>query len=156
MSNEVLEAHPKGTVVTEHRLDVSYNVISPIHLVIVSPSSLPLEGAPRVPDVQQLGSIVLFDLDHRVGMAWNEASLVLGLSCLCELVLTRCRGRYQVSNFIETLQLVEQLSRLDHVLTIAEVEVLCRAPGQVHHTFACEAATEREIIPVNLGISLLK
>jgi hypothetical protein len=66
---EILEAHPKGAVgVVKHWVYLPLHVLCPERRGI-TPVSIPFELTPRVPDVYQLMTKSLLNLDYTVGMA---------------------------------------------------------------------------------------
>ena len=105
--DEIIEGDPEAAISdVEDRLDRSNHFRGPKRRV-VTPVALPLEAAPRVPNVEEPMPEHILDLDNTVGVSWDESTRWLCLATLCQVIFARCVSRYNVALLIKGKHLLE-------------------------------------------------
>jgi hypothetical protein len=107
--DKVFEAHPEGTIVTENRLKLFDNILSPTLGVFVAPGAIPFKGAPRIPNINEPVALALFDLNDRISMARDKPALLrlVFIVVFGPFVFSWSRSREKEAYFVKGLHFLE-------------------------------------------------
>mmetsp|Transcript_24054 Transcript_24054/g.83486 ORF Transcript_24054/g.83486 Transcript_24054/m.83486 type:complete len:815 (+) Transcript_24054:196-2640(+) len=158
---EVLVGHPEGAVVDGLLRDAQLGAqgVSPQRRR-VAPVAVPLEGAPRVAQLQQLvAARRRARLDQRVRVASHQPGPARRrLPRLGELVLAGRGGRHEIAQLVPLLQVAPELAAAHvglHAL-VFQPHARARRAGHVHERLIRPAAAQRVVRAVQLGEGLLE
>lgn len=96
--HKVFEAHPESAITF---FKVSLKNFYDLRVIpfggLITPSSIPLKLAPRVPDIQKTMTFSLGDFDNTVSVARYQATIWSFVVSASPSILTWCTGRYEIT-----------------------------------------------------------